>query len=35
MSTPFTPARYDSVTSYCNTLVIIDFGLRLELSTTV
>lgn len=26
---------YDSVTSYCNTLVIIDFGLRLELSTTV
>lgn len=35
MSSPSAPAHYDSVTSYCNTLVIIDFGLRLELSTTV
>lgn len=29
------PCPNDSVTSYCNALVIIDLGLRLELSTTV
>lgn len=30
MCSSSTPAPYDSVTSYCNTLVIIDLGLRLE-----
>lgn len=35
MLSPYTPASYDSVTSYCNRLLIIDFWLRLEPGTTV